>query len=344
MMKAIFPIAVLSFFSLTAFSQPAGPTQPEAGPGGQAYLHEEVIFQDFAAGADGYWLFEPAAPKPDSADVIVFLHGFGAIDPMIYGQWIKHLVRQGNIVIYPRYQKNIWSPSSKKFADNAARAINAALERLEGGGHVCPITSHFSLVGHSYGGAISANLAARYEEVRIPKPKAVMLCAPGTGPLKGGLLDSYEDIPEETRLLAIVHEGDKIVGDKLGVLVFETAVNTPWRNLIRQYEDDHGEPEIYDGHNHAYALDSLFDAGIHNVSYRRALKSAKTDAMDYYGYWKLFDALRSCALSGDDCEYALGDTPEQRYLGEWSDGTAIRELTVIMPETEEKMAVVGDGD
>lgn len=342
-MKEIFPITALLFCSLTIFSQPAGPSQPEAGPGGQAYLHEEVLFQDFATEADGYWLFEPAAPRPDSAEVVVFLHGFGAIDPMIYGQWIKHLVRQGNIVIYPRYQKNIWSPRSKHFADNAARAIGDALKRLEGGEHVRPIASNFSLVGHSYGGAISANLAARYEEAGIPRPAAVMLCAPGTGPLKGTLLDAYENIPEETRLLAVVHEGDKIVGDKLGVLVFETAVHTPRRNLIRQYEDDHGEPEIYDGHNHAYALDSLFDAGIHNVSYRRALKSAKTDAMDYYGYWKLFDALRSCARSGEDCEYALGDTPEQRYLGEWSDGTAIRELVVIVPAPEEKMTVVGGG-
>jgi hypothetical protein len=25
-------------------------------------------------------------------------------------------------------------------------------------------------------------------------------------------------------------------------------------------------------------------------------------------------------------QYALGDTPEQRYMGQWSDGTAVLEL------------------
>ncbi|MEZ4892408.1 MAG: hypothetical protein R2778_05270 [Saprospiraceae bacterium] len=58
-----------------------------------------------ATTADGYWLFEPADPKPDSAEVVVFLHGYGAYNPMAYGKWIKHLVAKGNIVIYPRYQK-----------------------------------------------------------------------------------------------------------------------------------------------------------------------------------------------------------------------------------------------
>ena len=233
------------------------------------------------------------------------------------------------------------APGCKQFANYAAKAIRDALSELNTGDHVRPITSNFSFVGHSYGGAISANLAARHAEVQIPAPKAVMLCAPGTGPLKGALLDSYKSIPADTRLLAVVHEGDKVVGDKLGVAVFETAVNTPQRNLLRQYEDKHGKPKIYDGHNHAYALDSTFYGGIKNVSYRRALKTAKTDAMDYYGYWKLFDALRSCSESGEYCEYAFGDTPEQRYLGEWSDGKLIRELEVVLPEVKEKLAIAG---
>lgn len=335
-MKYSLIFLIIPLIATAGWSQPTGPVQPEEGPGSKNYVHEEVIFQDFAAEEDGYWLFEPAAPKPDSAHVVVFLHGYGAIDPAIYGSWIRHLVRQGNIVVFPRYQKNIWSPSPKHFADHAARAIRDALAEMGRGEHVRPITSQLSFAGHSYGGVISAHLAARHEELQIPPPQAVMLCAPGSGPMKGGVLDSYASIPADTRLLVIVHEGDRVVGDEFGVQVFETAVNTPHRNLIRQYEDNHGEPRIYDGHNHAYALDSTFYAGIKNVSYRRALKSAKTDAMDYYGYWKLFDALLSCTRSGQFCEYAFGDTPEQRYLGEWSDGQPIRELVVILPEDEKK--------
>ena len=100
------------------------------------YPHQELIIQNYASESDGYWLFEPTAPKPDSADVIVFIHGYGAIDPLIYGKWIRHLVLQGNIVIYPRYQKNLVSPGTKAFAGNAAKAIRDALTKLEEEEHV----------------------------------------------------------------------------------------------------------------------------------------------------------------------------------------------------------------
>ncbi|MBT4776567.1 MAG: T9SS type A sorting domain-containing protein, partial [Crocinitomicaceae bacterium] len=45
--------------------------------------------------------------------------------------------------------------------------------------------------------------------------------------------------------------------------------------------------------------------------------------------WKLADALLSCTFYGIDCEYAFGDTPQQRFMGSWSDGTSVTELEVF---------------
>jgi len=53
------------------------------------------------------------------------------------------------------------------------------------------------------------------------------------------------------------------------------------------------------------------------------------DAFDWYGTWKLGDALLSCTFAGQDCEYAFGDTPEQRFMGYWSDGAPVAEIEVI---------------
>ena len=53
--------------------------------------------------------------------------------------------------------------------------------------------------------------------------------------------------------------------------------------------------------------------------------------MDYNGYWKLFDALQDCTLNEENCNIAFGDTPEQRSLGNWSDGTPIKPLEVTIP-------------
>ena len=312
-----------------------GAAQPAAGPGGSEYCHDEVVFSNLADDADGYWLFEPAAPKPDSAHVIVFLHGYGAINPMIYGGWIRHLVRQGNIVIYPRYQKNLFTPRPDAFADNAAKAIREALEKLScQGEHVRPIVEPLIIAGHSYGGTIAANLGVNFADFGIPQPQGLLLCAPGTGPLKGGRLVSYEGLPEDTRLLVLVSINDHVVGEELGRLIFETAVNTPQRNLVRLLPDDHGTPPLTSVHNESYALDAAFDAGIHNASYHRSLSTAKLDAADFYAQWKLLDALADCLRRGENCHFAFGDTPEQRFMGTWSDGTPVRELEVILPPVE----------
>ena len=36
----------------------------------------------------------------------------------------------------------------------------------------------------------------------------------------------------------------------------------------------------------------------------------------------------ACSFDGTWCEYALGDTPEQRFMGVWSDGVPVIELNV----------------
>jgi len=304
---------------------------PISGPGSPTYLHEKVVQYDFAKKPHGYWLFEPAAPRPDSANVIVFNHGYGGYNPMIYGQWIKHLVRKGNIVIFPRYQRNVYFPRPRKFSKNVSKAIRNALEKIEKGDFVKPITSHLAMVGHSYGGVVSADLAVNFEKHQIPKPVAVMLCSPGTGPLRGGRLKTYKEMPSDIKLIVIVSKNDKTVGEKFGKKVFETATEVIDRNFIRQYADRSISPSQNAGHNESYALDKNFDNGKRNFTSRRALRIGKTNNMDYYGYWKIFDALLACSRSGNYCNYAFGNTPEQRFMGIKKDGELVKELEIILP-------------
>lgn len=308
--------------------------QPEEGPGSTAlYTYEEVRFSDFAADEDGYWLFEPlGVPGAERASVVVFHHGYGAINPAIYGGWIRHLVRQGHIVIYPRYQNNLLFPAPSSFVAHAATGIKRALAELETGeGRVRPDTSKLFIAGHSYGGAIAANIAARYRELGLPRPRAALLCAPGTGPLSGGLLETYAGMDSGLRLGIVVSADDYVVGEELGRKVYATATNTPNRFLVRQSADRHGAPEVTAGHNECYALDTAFDAGLHNVSYKRALSIARTDVVDYKVYWKLLDALIACELQGSHCDMACGQAPGFASLGYWPDGKPVQPLETWLP-------------
>jgi len=330
----MFSIRTMAFLMICIYSfgtnKITQPTQPEEGCGGKSYFHEGVDFQEFGNYKDGYFLFEPIAPKPDSASVVIFMHGHSAYNPMVYGKWIKHLVQKGNIVIFPKYQKNITVPRHKRFVKFAVRAIENAFEELKSEGHVKPNNQPVFMIGHSFGGAIIANVLQDWGQFNIPKPGAVMLVSPGVGPFKGFEYDSYDEIPSDVNMLIMVSNGDLTVGDRFGKLVFNTATNTPNRNLIRQFEDDYGEPKIRHGHVECYARDKEFDSGRHGYSYQRA-KRSRIDPVDYNGYWKLFDALQDCTLNEENCNIAFGDTPEQRSLGNWSDGTPIKPLEITLP-------------
>jgi hypothetical protein len=52
------------------------------------------------------------------------------------------------------------------------------------------------------------------------------------------------------------------------------------------------------------------------------------DAYDWSFCWKVWEALRSCALQQRFCRYALGDTRRHRSLGRWSDGRPVTPLKV----------------
>jgi hypothetical protein len=57
-------------------------------------------------------------------------------------------------------------------------------------------------------------------------------------------------------------------------------------------------------------------------------KLRRIDALDYYGLWKLFDGLTDAAYYNRNRDYALGNTPQQRYMGKWSDGMPVKEMIV----------------
>jgi len=321
-------LAIFLMFSGNPVHQP---DQPAEGPGGSDYLCEEIKISDFAEEPDGYWLYEPVMEKSDTARLVVFLHGYGAMNPMIYGGWVKHLVKKGNVVIFPRYQKGIFSTSPKDFPANTAKAIKDAIDYLSQDSLSQVHTDQISFVGHSYGGVISAHLAARYQDYELPFPRAAMLCSPGSGPFKGAVLEEYSGIPATTKLLVMFSDRDHVVGDKFSYKVFNTATQVKDRNLIKQYSDSYGDPGISSGHNESYSIDEELDSGIRNVTTKRALRIGETNAVDYFGYWKLFDALNSCAYAEGHCEFAFGNTKQQSFLGNWSDGTAVRALEVLLP-------------
>src|ERR1041385_4633559 len=174
-------VFLLVLLSLTIVSSQnvTPPSQPQTGPGGMQSAHAGVTKNRYGRGGQEYWIFEPDSPKPRSAPVIVFLHGWGGMNPLYYGAWLDHLVKRGNIVIYPRYQQNLLTAISD-FTPNTLYAVKNAIHRLKTEpGHVTADLSRFATVGHSLGGLLAANVAALASESNLPQVRAVMSVEPG---------------------------------------------------------------------------------------------------------------------------------------------------------------------
>ena len=324
---------------------PMQPGQPEYGPGGADYRHASVTKNLYGQGGTAYWIFEPASPTPESAPLIVFGHGwFGW--PWSYGDWIEHLVRLGNIVVFPIYQDNVFTPA-RLMTPNAIEAVKNAIQQLQSGAHVLPQLDYFALVGHSLGATICANIAASAVSEGIPQPKALMVVHPGSPEyshrVSGGasLLRDYSTIPANILFLVVVSEEDNPgTREIVPQILFNGTPQIPLTNkdFITVYSDYHGEPPLVSDHYSANSPNDEYDAGDVPPDVRREMaeklgivqqgEDAETDALDYYGYWKLFDGLADAAFYGKNQKYALGNTPEQIFMGEWSDGIPVNKLSV----------------
>jgi pimeloyl-ACP methyl ester carboxylesterase len=254
---------------------------------------------------------------------VVFNHGWLAYIPGAYLAWTRHLVKRGNIVVYPLYQDSPFTPA-EQFTPNAVQSVKDAIRELQTGNHVRPELDKFAIVGHSAGGIITADLAVRAKAEGLPAPKAIVIVEPGRGQLGGKPSlpsNDYTKIPADALLLVVI--GETYPADTEiwpATVIYQRApILAANKNFIQIPSDRHGQPELISDH---------FTACGKPGGQRRV----EVDALDYYGHWKPFDALCDAAFYGKNRDCALGNTPQQRFMGRWSDGVPVKELVVAEPK------------
>jgi hypothetical protein len=300
------------------------PAQPTSGPGGSDYANGDWRISEGGSGADAWYVFEPVSPQPTSAPLAIVVHGYfeySGFDSL--HELIRHTVRGGSIVIYPRWQTDLAVPCPgpidiEPCLAAAVSAIRGGLDHLTADpSRVQPELDETSYFGFSFGGIIVANLANRHDELGLPAPRAIFLEDPHDGGVVGddepALDDSLAGIPAAT--LVVCHSSAGITAEKPGAscnTLFPRLAHIPDDNkdLVMIRADAHGTPAL---------------AASHGVC---AAPPGKADAYDWNFCWRQWDALRSTALDGTDRRAALGDGAEHLDLGAWSDGVALVPLKV----------------
>jgi hypothetical protein len=131
----------------------------------------------------------------------------------------------------------------------------------------------------------------------------------------------FSKIPEDCLLLCVFGDSDSTVGSWCAKHFFveATKVKTENKNLVEFPSCEYcGEPCIAGHRTPAAPLGNF--GGV--------------DHLDWYGYWKLLDGLTDAAFHGKNREYALGDTPEQKFMGKYSDGRPVTPLKVWLGDAK----------
>lgn len=289
-----------------AIALPTPPGQASAGPGGAGYPFASTATTQVTNPNDDltYWVIEPrqwmgAGAQPQALPVVVFLHGWSGNAPVWYDAWLTHLARKGNLVIFPKFQNlTTWD---QLFASNAAWSVRAAMTYLQQA-QIRPLASYgMTLIGHSVGGVVAADLAHRWIAEGLPVPRALLLAMPLGNPFT---LDPLTAVPPGTLINCVVADEDTVVGRGGCDLIWSRTSHVVARDFVFLRSDRRGSPALVAHHFTANG----------------------TDALAMRGLWKLADGLRDCTLAGVNCAYAIGNTAQRRAMGEWSDGVAVREL------------------
>lgn len=251
-------------------TQPAfaagSPAQPKTGPGGSDYAIsvQDIGKVSFGEGNGRALAFFPKGHAATPRPVVVFVHAPGAISPSFYGAWLSHLVRRGNVVIYPLYEASVGAVPFDEMTGEALKGVRAALTGLATNPDARPDLQALSIIGHSGGAVIAANLAALSGKDELPSVRLLfgaMPARPGADKIYGPPLHDISTMPAKTLALMLIGDRDPIGADRGARQILTAAghLGRDHRLIARAGSDNHGLPPVVYSHHAAIAPDEAWD-------------------------------------------------------------------------------------
>jgi dienelactone hydrolase len=311
------------------------------------HTHASVRVRVIGDGAKRVYLFIPSDPPlRGNAPVVLFHHGWQGMNPKNFAAWIDHLARSGQVVIYPVYQESART-SPQRVTAAAAAADKAALDALRTTEHLQIDPKRVVYFGYSMGAAISINLAIDPQRFGLPPPRALLLAAPGdayhiaTGAAAKSIVGKIGAIPSSLPVAVLAGAADTEIGLPTARALFGQMchIQSDRRVLMILPSDEHDGHKVKAGHGSPGAPDSRYDFELKKRSFperilgRRGFEaSGSLNQLDFYGYWKVLDALIDDAAARTLPSVIFGPgTPEQLFLGTWPDGIPFKSLRIENP-------------
>ena len=321
-------IILLFFITNNVFAglghKPPGP--PQSGFGSDEYNVTDswqTLRQGSAGAGDLTWTYIPDnfADGRSLAPVVIYLHGFSALSPSFYQSHIEHLVRQGNIVIFPLFQKStfwgfllesgLFRPMDQSiWAGRAVASVDKALSVIDDAVDYGAVY----LYGHSLGGLIALAWQA---ENGVPL-QAMILSHAQVDP-SAGMPDfvrswvriiaiPWQNYASTIDVPVVVLNGDD---DTIATLdqsqaIYDTLMVSPTVRYYIAQSDTYGYPDL--SANHGAPMNAIAGLPPHLKIFDI---SGELDALDWRFYFTALDSI------------IRGEFDISFDMGVWSDATPV---------------------
>jgi uncharacterized protein (TIGR03437 family) len=255
-------------------------------------------------------VFHPAEAQ-GAAPVIFFAPGFSKTRSEVYSALIRHIVSRGYAVVFTPYQVVSGDPTlhELRYATiyaGFAEAVKRFPQFLD--------TRRVGFVGHSYGAGALPALALKGASEAGWGREGLFLYPMAPWYYFNISLRQFLSFPSHAKLLVQVYDGDDLCDHRIAREIFD-RINLPGseKDFVMLRSEERMNYRLGAEHGAMYGGDG----------------AEKLDALDYYGVWRLFDALADYTFNGSEAArpIALGNgSREQRFMGLWPDGQPVREM------------------
>ncbi len=298
-------------------------------------------------GSARVYVFLPERPAlaRGAVPVVFFHHGWQGMNPVNFGALIDHLAREGNVVVYPVYQRSA-ATSPQVVVARAADADRRAVAMLVARGWRVN-KSRVLYVGYSMGAAISLDFAIARGHYGVPAPRAMVLLAPGdapdvaTGPAGRSIIGDLRRLPPNLPIAVMAGAEDTSIGLPTARALFKRmcGVRADRRVLMVLPGASHDGVVVHSEHGSPGAPDPRYNYALSDQAFPQFLpgrpgfpESVSLNQLDFFGFWKVIDAM-AMGLAERKLPSVVFNpaNPGQRYLGRWADGTAFPPIRVEDP-------------
>ncbi len=246
--------------------------------------------------------------------LILFLHGYNGGDPSYFSHLIPHIVSNGNGVIFATYSSFPTVNNPEVIMQKYDMLYSGICEAFRLNSNAFD-TSRIGIFGHSFGGGAVPWMATKIFSEKKWGTKSAFLFVSAPWFMFGVNDSSFKTLPPHLKAAIVTYSDDAFNDHQMAVDMFNHLNVPSTEKRFFMFKSD--------------TLDSIVMVANHFVPYGNENINGVEDNLDYFGIFKLFDALSSYSFNGssDGKTCALGNNSKmQKWMGVWHDGTAVKPL------------------